>query len=137
MTLRSRVGGVLLGLSVVGAMGILPSLAQDPGQDKAAASSKKEKSSPGGKSFRRVPANFAKVGLTDEQREKIYAIRGKHQEEITSLKAKIDTLQAQELTECESVLLESQKKVLADLRATSKQSKKGSEKGKGAEKAGN
>ncbi|MDB5350791.1 MAG: hypothetical protein JWN86_2038 [Planctomycetota bacterium] len=123
MTLRSRIGGLLLGLSLVGAIGIFPSLAQDPAKD-TGAPAKKEKGSTGTKASRRVPANFSKVGLTDEQREKIYEIRAKHQDEISSLKAKIDDLQAKELAECESVLLDSQKKVLADLRATSKQSKK-------------
>ena len=138
MTLRSRIGGMLLGVSMVGVLGILPSLAQDPAGDKPAASPKKEKSAAGSKSSRRVPTLFSKVGLTDEQREKIYDIRGKHQEAIGSLKAKIDDLQAKELAECEGVLLESQKKVLTELRATAKQSKKAAnEKAKGADKAGN
>ena len=128
MTLRSRVGGVLLGLAMVGAVGILPSIAQDPGQEKA--TSKK------GQNSRRVPPYFSKVGLTSEQREKVYEIRGKYQEEISALKAKIDDLQAKELADCEGVLLDSQKKVLTDLRSTAKQSRKAAaaEKAKGADK---
>jgi hypothetical protein len=134
MKLRSRVSGIFVGLALVGAVGILPSFAQDPAQEKAA--SKKEKGSTSGKGYRRVPANFSKVGLTDEQRQKVYQIRGKYQNEITTLKSQIEDLQAKELTDCEGVLLDSQKKVLADLRATSKPSKKAaSEKAKGEDKS--
>lgn len=125
MALRSRVGGVLIGFSFIAAMGVFPSLAQDPAKERPAASSgKKAKEATGAKSYRRVPAHFAKIGLTAEQKEKIYAIRGKHQEEIDGLKAQIEELGAKELAECEGVLLESQKKVLTELRASGKASKK-------------
>jgi len=71
MTLRARIGGVLLGLSVVGAMGILPSLAQEP-----AASSKQEKGG-SGKGYRRTPPYFSKVGMTTEQNGAGYQDQGR------------------------------------------------------------
>lgn len=111
MTLRSRIGGMVMGLSLVGALGILPSLAQEP-KDKADASA--------AKSARRVPPYFSKVGLTPEQKEKVYTIRGKHQARIEELKRQIDEAQAKEMEECEAVLLDSQKKMLQQFRAEAK-----------------
>jgi hypothetical protein len=111
MTLRSRIGGVLLGLSLVGVMGILPSLAQEPAKEDTAVASK---------AARRVPPYFAKVGATSEQKEKIYAIRAKHMVKIEALQKQIEEARAQELTECESVLLDSQKKLLEQFRAEAK-----------------
>ena len=122
MTFRSRAGGVLLGISMVALMGVVPSSAQDPEKEKASDSVVKTVAAV--KAYRRVPPYFAKIGLTPEQREKIYAVRGKHQQEIDALKAKIDELQATELGECEGILLEAQKKMLTDLRASARPTKK-------------
>ena len=121
MMLRSRVAGVAMGILLVAAMGLVPSLAQDPAAEKLVAKTAKTTVT---KTSRRVPPLFAKVGLTAEQKEKIYAIRGKHQAEIADLKAKIDEIEAKELIDCEDVLLESQKKVLNELRAAAKSTKK-------------
>lgn len=118
MTLRSRVGGLLMGLSLVGAMGFLPSLAQDPAKAKAKADAES-------KATRRVPAFFAKAGVTDEQREKIYAIRAKHQAKIEGLSKQLADARATELAECEAVLLDAQKKVLEQLRAENRVKAKG------------
>jgi hypothetical protein len=122
MTFRSRVGGVLLGVTMVALVGVVPSSAQDPEKDKA--SDGVVKTVGAVKAYRRVPPYFAKVGLTPEQRERIYAVRGKHQQEIDALKARIDELEATELSECESILLEPQKKMLMDLRASAKPTRK-------------
>ncbi len=122
MTFRSRAGGVLLGISMVALMGTVPSAAQDPEKEKATSSPAKTVGE--AKAYRRVPPYFAKIGLTPEQREKIYAVRGKHQQEIDALKAKIDEIEVQELTECEGLLVETQKKMLQDLRASGKVAKK-------------
>ena len=125
MTLRSRVGGVLLGASLVAGMGAWPSLAQDPSEDPAVPALKATtKAKAASKGYRRVPPNFGKVGLTGDQKEKIYEIRGRHQDEIEGLKAKIEEVEAREIAECEAVLLDSQRKVLADLRASGKTAKK-------------
>ena len=113
MAFRPRVRGMFLGLALVGATGILPSLAQDPS----------EKSEAPSKASRRVPAYFSKVGLTPEQREKIYGIRAKHADKIESLKKQIEDEQAKELSECEAILQDSQKKLLEEFRASGKASK--------------
>ncbi len=113
MTFRSRACGMFLGLALVGTIGLLPSHAQDPA----------EKAEPAAKASRRVPAYFSKVGLTPEQREKIYGIRAKNAQKLDSLKQQIEDLQSKEMTECESVLEAPQKKLLQEFRASGKASR--------------
>ena len=108
MTFRSRIGGILMGLSLVGVLGILPSLAQD----------KAEPTAP--KASRRVPPYFSKAGITPEQKEQIYAIRAKHQVKLDALKKQVDDIETQELTDCEVVLTAPQKKLLEQFRADAK-----------------
>lgn len=70
--------------------------------------------------YRRVPSNFGKVGLSNQQREDIYIIRGRYQTEIAELKARIDELSRKEMDECETVLTEAQRKLLDQFRAVSR-----------------
>lgn len=112
MMLRSRVAGMLIGLSAVALIGILPSFAQDPAKEKAAPTV--------AKNARRVPRYFGQVGLTDEQKEQIYDLRGKHLTKVDELKKQLADEQTKELAECEAILLESQKKVLVQLRVEGK-----------------
>ena len=114
MTLRSRVGGMVMGLSLVAALGGLPSLAQDPAKDAP-------KTDPAAsRNVRRVPPHFGQVGVTPEQKEQVYAIRAKHQVKIDDLKRRLKEEEANQLAECEAVLLDSQRKVLVQLRAEAK-----------------
>lgn len=66
---------------------------------------------------RRVPPYFSKVGLTTEQRESIYKVRGTYQPRIADLKQQIMAMQAKELADCESVLTVPQRKILEQFRA--------------------
>ncbi|WP_152053689.1 hypothetical protein [Tautonia marina] len=70
--------------------------------------------------YRRVPSNFGKVGLSNQQREDIYIIRGRYQSEIAELKARIEMLSQKEMDECVSVLTEAQRKLLDQIRAASR-----------------
>jgi len=83
---------------------------------------------------RRVPNYFGQIGLTPEQREAIYKIRGKHQAKIDELEQQIDEIQAQMLVECEGVLIDTQKQMLAQRRKAGGATKKGEE--PASEKAG-
>ncbi len=67
---------------------------------------------------RRVPNHFGQIGLTIEQREAIYKIRKTHQEKVDALKAQIAEAEAKSMSECESVLNETQRKLLENLRAS-------------------
>jgi Spy/CpxP family protein refolding chaperone len=90
-----------------------------------------------GDSTRRVPDFFGQIGLTPEQREAIYKIRGKHQAKIDELEKQIDEVQAQMLGECEGVLTDTQKQMLAQRRKAAGAGKKAeeSEKAKGKTKS--
>ncbi|WP_169973524.1 hypothetical protein [Tautonia rosea] len=70
--------------------------------------------------YRRVPSNFGKVGLSNQQREDIYIIRSRYQSEITELKARIEELSRKEMDECETILTEAQRKLLNQIRAASR-----------------
>jgi hypothetical protein len=79
---------------------------------------------------RRVPAYFGQVGLTDAQKESIYKVRAKYVDKIDALQKQLDDLNAQMMTECETVLTEPQKKLLEQRRAMRKdRGKKGEDKG--------
>lgn len=105
MSFRQRTIALCLGLAVVGA-GVLA--AQEPG-----------KSGRSEAAVRRVPAYFGQVGLTTQQREAIYTIRGKYASRQSELKRQLEQLQLQELTECESVLNPAQRAQLTERRAAS------------------
>src|SRR3954467_14060449 len=78
----------------------------------------KAKSKPAAKGdpSRRVPDYFGQIGLTEEQRESIYKIQGKHQARIDELEKEIDDLRAKSLGECEAVLTDMQKQMLEQRR---------------------
>lgn len=76
--------------------------------------------------YRRVPSQFGKVGLSNQQKEDIYIIRSRYQSEITELKARIESLARQEMTECEAILTEAQRKLLDQIRAASRPPQLGS-----------
>jgi hypothetical protein len=89
--------------------------AQDPGGTGAAARTKvaKRATDP----TRRVPYYFGQLGLSDEQRETIYEIQARHQPKIEALEKQIEETRAQSLKECEAVLSDAQRKMLAERRA--------------------
>ncbi len=62
---------------------------------------------------RRVPPYFGQVGLTPEQKEQIYAINAKHQKKIEDAQKELARVRAEVLAECETVLNESQVKLLS------------------------
>ena len=74
---------------------------------------------------RQVPAYFGQIGITDEQRESIYKIRGKQLAKIDELEKQIDEIRAQMLGECEGVLTDTQKQMLAQRRKAAIEKKRG------------
>jgi hypothetical protein len=68
--------------------------------------------------YRRVPQHFAKVGISQTQRERIYQIRKSYRQKIAALQTQIDELATQELEACEAVLNPQQREVLERLRAS-------------------
>ena len=93
--------------------GGLPLIAQETGKAQVKTTAKKA-----GDPSRRVPNFFAQLRLTEAQRESIYKIQAKHQAKIDALEKQLDELRGQSLKECESVLTDVQKKMLAERRAS-------------------
>lgn len=66
--------------------------------------------------FRRLPTYFGMVGVSDQQKMDIYSVRGRYRAEIYELERRIEELKRKEITECESILTQAQRKLLDQLR---------------------
>jgi hypothetical protein len=62
-----------------------------------------------------LPTNWSKLGLTDEQKQKIYSIRSEHRTKIEALQREVKELQKKELEECSKVLTDAQKARLREI----------------------
>jgi len=89
----------------------------------------------------RVPSGYSKLGLTDQQKEKLYKIQAEYSTKIQNLEKQVSDLRDRRQEEFESVLTAPQKRLLAE----AAQQKKGAAEAKKAaavkaaakEKAGN
>jgi len=102
--------------------GGLPLIAQESG--KAPAESKAKNTAK--RAFdptRRVPDYFGQLGLSNEQKESIYKIRAKHQPRIDELENQLEELRAQMVRDCETLLTDTQKKMLVERRAAAAESR--------------
>jgi hypothetical protein len=82
-----------------------------PGKGKSSGKSTGKSSPPD--PTHRVPPGYAKLGLTDQQREAIYKVQGKYYPQIQALEKQVDALRAKREAECEAVLTPAQKTLLA------------------------
>jgi Spy/CpxP family protein refolding chaperone len=62
-----------------------------------------------------LPANWAKLGLTDEQKQKVYRAQSEYREKIGVLEQQIKELKEKERSEMEKVLTDAQKARLKEL----------------------
>ncbi len=91
---------------------------------------------------RRVPSGYAKLGLTDQQKEKLYSIRAEYHTKIQNLEKQVSDLRDRQEKEFESVLTAPQKRLLAEAaqqkKAAAAEAKKAAAvKAAAKEKAGN
>ena len=114
-TVRSVVAVAMSATALTLIVGGWPLVAQEAKQAKAQPKAKAAKKAPD--PSRRVPSYFGQLGLSDEQKESIYKIQGKHQPRIEALEKQIEELRTQSLKECEAVLTEAQRKMLVERRA--------------------
>lgn len=63
----------------------------------------------------KLPKLFSKLGLTDEQRQKIFTIEADYSTKIDGLRKQIKSLQAQQKADLEKVLTDDQKAALRRL----------------------
>ncbi len=87
---------------------------------KGAAAEKKEDKKP----VNRLPANYGKLGLTDAQRDKVYAIQDKYDAQLDALEEQLKALRAKRSSETEAVLTVEQKKILKDITDEAKEKTK-------------
>lgn len=85
------------------------------------------------KSKGQLPANWGKLGLSDEQKALIYKIQGEYKEKITKLEAEIKSLTAERNKKMAEQLTSEQKTKLAELTGI-EDTKKDKDKGKEKEK---
>jgi hypothetical protein len=62
-----------------------------------------------------LPANWGKLGLTDEQKQKVYKVQADYNDKIGALEKQLKDLKATEKTEMEKVLTDAQKARLAEI----------------------
>jgi hypothetical protein len=72
---------------------------------------------PSGKVKGTLPANYGKLGLTDEQRQKVVKIHASFKSKIDALKEQMEDLSNQERVELNKVLNDTQRTRLRELRA--------------------
>ena len=63
----------------------------------------------------RLPANWSKLGLTDEQKRQVYAVESDYKGKIDDLQAQIDQLRKKERAEMYKVLTAAQKARLREI----------------------
>jgi hypothetical protein len=71
----------------------------------------------------RLPSNFGKLNLADDQKTKIYGIQASFDPKIDELEAQLKVLKDKEQAEVEAVLTPEQSKQLATLKAEAKKKK--------------
>src|SRR5438067_1039804 len=81
------------------------------GQD----ATKKDSKDPAPKMRGTLPQNWGKLGLSDEQKQKIYEAQNKYRAKIDALKKQITEMQDQEKKDMEGVLTDAQKARLREI----------------------
>jgi membrane protein involved in colicin uptake len=107
-----RVGGLSCSLAAVLVGSLL--FAQEPKKTEPKADAAK-------KVQNRLPNNFAKLSLTDEQKKKVFAVQGSYGPKIDDLEAQLQALKDKQQAEVEAVLTPDQLKKLGEIRAETKQ----------------
>ena len=111
---RRVAAAVVLGTLTSIALGTLPIVAQEPAPTAKPSTPTARKK---GEGTHRVPDYFGQIGLTPEQKTNIYGMVDKHMVKVEALEKQIEAEKADMLAECETVLDDTQKKLLAKLRA--------------------
>jgi Spy/CpxP family protein refolding chaperone len=75
----------------------------------------KDSKDPAPKMRGQLPQNWGKLGLSDEQKQKIYDAQNKHRAKIDALQKQITELKDQEKKDMENVLTDAQKARLREI----------------------
>ena len=82
---------------------------QDKGKDA------KSKEPPPAKLKGQLPPNWGKLGLSEDQKQKVYEVQGKYHKDLEELRKKMDELKDKEKKDLEEVLTKDQKAKLKDI----------------------
>jgi len=77
--------------------------------------SQQDKAEPAPKVKGQLPTYWSKIGLSDEQKQKVYAARASYSGKIEALTKKVKQLKAEERAELEKILTDDQKAALRRL----------------------
>ncbi len=69
-----------------------------------------------GKVTGRLPANYGRLGLSDDQKQQIYRIQAKYAAKLEELEKEIEKAKVQRIAECLKVLTKIQKERLEELK---------------------
>lgn len=117
--MNRRIAQIMIVAGIALGLGTLVSVESTIGQEKAATkSTEKAASTKVAKKPRgRLPAYYAQVGLSTEQRDKIYSVQATYGKQIADLQKQIDALEARQDADVVAVLTPEQKKKLDELLA--------------------
>jgi hypothetical protein len=68
-----------------------------------------------GKAKGTLPANWGKLGLSDEQKQKVYTVQTEYRDKIAELEQKLKAAKKQEREEMEKILTDAQKARLKEI----------------------
>jgi len=96
---------VVLAIVLVGALCVPAVVGQDKGKEQP------------GKLRGQLPQNYGKLGLSEEQKQKIYGIRAKTKAKVEDLEKQIEDVKSQEKKDTEAVLTPAQRNQLRTILA--------------------
>jgi hypothetical protein len=118
--MNHRFASMVVAAGIALALGSQGLMQPTVGQEKTAATEKAAPAKTAKKPTGRLPAYYAKVGVSDEQRKKIYSVQATYDTQIAALQKQIDELKAKEDAEVVAVLTPEQKAKLDELLAEAK-----------------
>ncbi|QVL34479.1 hypothetical protein KIH39_11390 [Telmatocola sphagniphila] len=112
--IHRRLVALVCGLALLSFTGVVSSQEKEAKKDKT---SKEETST---KARGQLPQNWAKLGLSDEQKQKVYKTQSKYRDQIDELQAKIKKIRDEEHKDLMTILTEEQKKRLIEIKTGEK-----------------
>ena len=113
--MKKHVSGMALVMALLALMGSCPA--------SSFGAAPRAKVAKAGKARGRVPANYAKLDLTEDQKTKIYNVQAKYKEQIDALNLQLKDLRAKEMQEITEVLTADQKTKLQEFEEAAKKLK--------------
>lgn len=118
--MKLRVVSLVVALCVASVGGFGPNSAAAEQAAAKSPATKTEKKAGGVSKGQRLPASFGKLGLSGEQREKVYAVQSTYSSRIEQLKLELQKVTDERDQQIEALLTPNQKIQLKELREAAK-----------------